>query len=317
MGCKTFTYSVINRVNNNNRLFRSTDYAVVEGFGHQYRCNCTFDISSFIDNNWSVARAYTDSWFTGAVCGFNHARTTSREDQVDVWVVHQCVRQFNRRLIDPADQIFRSTGSDSSLQNDISRFVGGIFCTRVRGEDNGVTGLQTDQRFEDSSWSRVSGRNDTANNTDWFSDSDGTKSVVFRQNTTGFFIFIGVVDIFRSKVVFDHFIFDDTHAGFGNGHFREWDSSICSSQSGGAEDFVYLLLSETGIFTLGFFYTLYECVKFSDISNSHNALLIMLNFFSKSSARIREYSQCGDDLLNLWKSKAYSRSHSLWFTKRV
>lgn len=59
-----------------------------------------------------------------------------------------------------------------------------------------------------------------------------------------FFIFIGVVDIFRSKVVFDHFIFDDTHAGFGNGHFREWDSSICSSQSGGAEDFVYLLLSE-------------------------------------------------------------------------
>lgn len=94
---------------------------------YQYRCNCTFDISSFIDNNWSVARAYTDSWFTGAVCGFNHARTTSREDQVDVWVVHQCVRQFNRRLIDPADQIFRSTGSDSSLQNDISRFVGGIF----------------------------------------------------------------------------------------------------------------------------------------------------------------------------------------------
>ena len=72
-----------------------------------------------------------------------------------------------------------------------------------------------------------------------------------------------------------------------------------------------LLLSETGIFTLGFFYTLYECVKFSDISNSHNALLIMLNFFSKSSARIREYSQCGDDLLNRWKSKAYSRSHSL------
>lgn len=52
---------------------------------------------------------------------------------------------------------------------------------------------------------------------------------------------------------FDHFIFDDTHAGFGNYHFREWDSSICSSQSGGAEDFVYLLLSETGIFTLGFF----------------------------------------------------------------
>ncbi|AML35798.1 Hypothetical protein EAG7_02053 [Klebsiella aerogenes] len=30
---------------------------------------------------------------------------------------------------------------------------------------------------------------------------------------------------------------------------------------------------------------LYKCVKFSDISNSHNALLIMLNFFSKTVAR--------------------------------
>ena len=86
-------------------------------------------------------------------------------------------------------------------------------------------------------------------------------------------------------MVFDHFIFDDAHAGFGNGHLGERDSSICSGQSGGAEDFVYLFLSETGIFTLGFFYALDECVKFSDISNSHNALLIMLNFFSESVAR--------------------------------
>jgi hypothetical protein len=72
-------------------------------------------------------------------------------------------------------------------------------------------------------------------------------------NTAGLFIFIGVVDIFGSKVVFDHFIFNDTHAGFGNGHFSERDSSICSSQSGGAEDFINLFLSEIGIFTLGFF----------------------------------------------------------------
>ncbi|SRN40382.1 Uncharacterised protein [Shigella flexneri] len=91
-------------------------------------------------------------------------------------------------------------------------------------------------------------------------------------------------------MVFDHFIFDDTHAGFGNGHFREWDSSICSSQSGGAEDFVYLLLSETGIFTLGFFYTLYECVKFSDISNS---------LTDENQKLIRAHTHC--DLLKEFK----------------
>lgn len=56
----------------------------------------------------------------------------------------------------------------------------------------------------------------------------------------------------RKQSGFNHFIFDDAHARFGNGHFRERDSSVCGSQSGGTEDFVNLFLSETGIFTLGF-----------------------------------------------------------------
>jgi hypothetical protein len=59
--------------------------------------------------------------------------------------MHQRVRQLNRRLVDPANQIFRCAGSDSSLQDDISRFVGGIFSTRMRREDDGVTRLQADQ----------------------------------------------------------------------------------------------------------------------------------------------------------------------------
>ena len=155
----------------------------------------------------------------------------------------------------------------------------------MRRKDDRVTGFQANQRLKDCRRGWVSGWYDTADDTNWFSNGDGPEGVVFRQHAAGFFIFVSVVNVFRSKVVFDHFIFDNTHAGFGNGHFRERDSSVCGSQSGGTEDFVNLFLSETGIFTLGFFYALDECVKFSDISNSHNALLIMLNFFSKSSAR--------------------------------
>ncbi|MNL64444.1 hypothetical protein D3C87_1886590 [compost metagenome] len=80
-------------------------------------------------------------------------------------------------------------------------------------------------------------------------------------------------------MVFDHFVFNDTHARLGNGHFSERDSSICSSQCGCAEDFINLFLGEIGIFTLGLFDALDECVKFRDISNSHNALLIMFKLF--------------------------------------
>lgn len=115
--------------------------------------------------------------------------------------MHQRVGEFNRRLIDPANQVFRRTSSDSSLQNDICSFVGCIFCARMWREDNGVTSLQADQRFEDSRGGWVSGRNNTTDNADWFCDSDSTKGVIFRKNTTGLFIFIRVIDVFRSEVV--------------------------------------------------------------------------------------------------------------------
>ncbi len=132
-------------------------------------------------------------------------------------MVHQCVRQLHRRLIDPADQVLWCACSDRGLQNDIGRFIGRIFSTWMWRENDCVTRLQADERFEDSSRGWVGCRNDTADDADWLSDSDSTERVIFRQDATSLLIFIGVVDILRSKVVFNHFVFYDTHTGFGNG----------------------------------------------------------------------------------------------------
>lgn len=111
---------------------------------------------------------------------------TGGEDQVDVRVVHQLVGQLDGRLVDPTDDVFRRTGGDSGLQHDIGGFVGGILRTRVRREDDAIAGFQADQRFEDRGRSWVGGRNDTANQADRFGDGDGTESVIFRQDATGF-----------------------------------------------------------------------------------------------------------------------------------
>ena len=74
-------------------------------------------------------------------------------------------------------------------------------------------------------------------------------------------------------MVFDNFIFDDAHAGFGDRHFGERDTGVSGGEGGSAEDGVNLFLSEVGVFTLCLFYAFYQCVKFSDISNGHGALL--------------------------------------------
>lgn len=72
MAGKTLADGVVDGVDNHHGLFRSTDNAVIEGFRHQYRRHCAFDISRFINNNRRVARANADSWFTGAISGLNH-----------------------------------------------------------------------------------------------------------------------------------------------------------------------------------------------------------------------------------------------------
>ncbi|SAP62566.1 Uncharacterised protein [Klebsiella oxytoca] len=147
---ETFANGVVYGIYNDYGLLGSTNNAVIEGFRHQYGCDGAFDISRFVDNNGSVTRAYADCRFTRAVRCFNHARTAGSEDQVDIRVMHQRIGQFYGRLVNPTNQIFRRAGSDSRLQYDISCFIGCIFSTRMRGEDDGVTSLQANQRFKDS-----------------------------------------------------------------------------------------------------------------------------------------------------------------------
>ena len=85
---ETLTNRIVDRINYNNGLFRSTDNAVIEGFRHQYGCHCAFNISSFINHNRGVTCTNTDRRFTGAVRRFYHAWAASGEDQVDIRVVH-------------------------------------------------------------------------------------------------------------------------------------------------------------------------------------------------------------------------------------
>lgn len=186
VGSEAFAYRIINRVDDDNRLFGSADNAAVEGFGHQDRGDHALDVCGFVYHDRGITGTDADGRLAGAVGCLHHARATGGQDQVDVRVVHQLVGQLDGRLVDPTDDVFWRAGGDSGLQHDIGGFIGGILRTRVRGEDDAVTGFQADQRFEDRGRSWVGGRNDTANQADRFGDGDGTEGVIFRQDATGF-----------------------------------------------------------------------------------------------------------------------------------
>lgn len=104
-----------------------------------------FDVGGFINDYWGVIGVDVDSRFIGVVCCFYYVWIIGCQDQVDVWVMYQCVRQFYRWLIDLVNQVFWCVGCDGSLQYDISCFVGGFFCMWVWRENDGVMCFQIDE----------------------------------------------------------------------------------------------------------------------------------------------------------------------------
>lgn len=67
---------------------------------------------------------------------------TGGQDQVDVIVLHQRVGEFDGRLVNPADDVLRGTGGDGCIQYQLGSGIGGVLGAGVRGEDDGVAGLQ-------------------------------------------------------------------------------------------------------------------------------------------------------------------------------
>ena len=109
-------------------------------------------------------------------------------------------------------------------------------------DDDAVAGLQRDQGFEDGGGGRVGGRDDRRYQADGFRNLLNAEGGVLFQHTAGFGVFVGVVDVFGSVVVFDDLVFHDAHAGLFDGHLRQRDTLLVGGGGGGQEDFVHLLL---------------------------------------------------------------------------
>ena len=275
VGRETLLDLVVDGVDHDDSLLGGTDHAVVEGLGHQDGGDGTLHVGGFVDDDGHVARTHADGGFAGGVGGLHHARATGGQDQVDVVVTHQGIGEFDGGLINPADDVFRRTGSHGCIQYQLGSGIGGVLGTGVRGEDDGVAGLQGDEGLEDRGGSRVGGRYDTADDAYRLGDGDGAHLVVLAQDAAGLFIFIGVVDVFGGEVVLDNLVFDDTHTGFSHGHLGQGDTGVAGGQGGGTEDLVYLLLREAGELTLCFFDAGNQCIQFSQIGYCHVYLLMI------------------------------------------
>ena len=120
-------------------LLRSTDHTIVEGLRMKDGRNGHLDICRRIDDTRVITCTYTECRCTGAVRCVYHTRTTGCKDAV--CVMHDLIRHLKRRLIDPANDVLRSTCLDRSIENDLRSISGALLRSWVRADDDTISGL--------------------------------------------------------------------------------------------------------------------------------------------------------------------------------
>ena len=230
----------INALQNSYGLLGSADHTIVKCLGVDNGVNCKTDICTVINDGRCISRSNTNSRFTGGVSCLNHSRTTSCKD--DISVLHYHVGKVKARDIDPSDDSFRCTCSNSSFQNNFCCFDCRFLSTRMRADDDRVTCFQGNKRFIDCCRSRVGRRNNCGDQSYRLQDLFDSVCLVFFYNTTCLCVLVCIVNILCCVMVLDNLVFHDTHACFLNSHFGKWDTHFVSGSSSCLKDLVNLLL---------------------------------------------------------------------------
>ena len=148
---KFFLHRIVNGSHDSYRLFRSTDHTIVKSFGKQNTADCHFNIAGIIKNNRSIAGTDTNSRSSAGIGCLNHTRSASCKDQRNVFMAHKITTHCNSRLVDPSDDVLRSSSFYCGIQHDFGGETGAFFCTRVRTEYDTVTSFECAKSFEDGS----------------------------------------------------------------------------------------------------------------------------------------------------------------------
>ena len=202
--------------------------------------DCQQNICGLVNDCRCVSCTNAECWLTAGVSSSYHAWATRCQNQI--CFLHQGVGQFQRRHINPADDVLRCTCCNRCIQYNLCSCNGGFLCPWVRRNQNCISGFQTNQGLENGGRSRVCGRNNGCNDTDWFCNPLGTECLVFFYDTASLGILVSVIDIFRCIVVLDDLVFHNAHASFCHCHLCQRNPCLIGCQCRCTENTVYLFL---------------------------------------------------------------------------
>ena len=121
----------------------------------------------------------------------------------------------------------------------------------MRGDHDGVPGLQGDEALEDGGGGGVGRGDDRADDADRLGDPLDAADGVLLDHAAGLGVLVGVVDVLGGVVVLDDLVLHQAHARLLDGHLGQRDAQLVGRHRRLVEDLVHLLLREGGIHLLG------------------------------------------------------------------
>ena len=230
---------------NGDMLLGGADHAVIEGLGVNDGFHSHPQVSSLIDDHVAVAGAHADSGGAGGIGRLHHAGAAGCYNEIHA--LHQYIGDLQRGDGDPADDMLRQTRLNGGIPHDLRCGDGAVYRMGVRGEDDGVPGLQRQHDLVDRGGSGVRGGGNGGDHTLGGCDLLYTEGSVLRNDAAGLFIAHVVPDVLRGILILGDLIHNDAVAGLLAGHLGQRNSHLGHSHGCLFADGIHLLLCEVTV----------------------------------------------------------------------
>ena len=226
------------------RLLGGADHTVIEGFRMKNGRDGQRNIGGSIHHRGCIARAHADRGLARGIRRLDHARSARRQNRVRL--PHHRARKSHAGLVYPADDLVGSARLDGGLQHHFRRLDRAFFRAGMRGNNQPVPRLETDQRLKNRRGGGIGGRNDGREHADRLRDARIAEGLVPFDNAAGFGVLIFVVDIFGGIVIFDHLVLKHAHARLFHRHFCQRNARLIGRGRRRKENIIHLLLCIRG-----------------------------------------------------------------------
>ena len=229
-------------------LFGGADGAVVESLGGEDLGHSVLHVGAAFDVGRHVAGAHAEGGGTGAVGSLHHAGAAGGEDEVGD--LHEFGAAFEGGHAHAAHEVGAHAALVQGFLNILDGSGDALLGGGMGGEDDGVAGLQGDERLVDDSGGGVGGGHHTGDDADRHGDLDHLVDLVFFKDADSLHVLDAGIDLLCGEQVLGLLVGSLAVAGLFVSHLGQFFGMSDADFGNGFDDSVDAILAKLRVLSL-------------------------------------------------------------------